>query len=274
MALSNLYLTDFDRLVEVADKDLPDSRKIAEGRIGEASAFSVMVTRAKVMKELGCVMADDGLPINHVTGFAKQPGDPTKVKEPKDILSRHIEIGLLFWGSPHFNSSACSDEHHGSMKSGATYKTEAFESIAWMAPRAFVIMPFPDKYRVEFYQPQYDKDAEHRVLIVARAYVRNYRPMTSSNGYRYPIANTNAEQVMVAMLVPPRFLHCISYVEGKVDFGKTCLRVLGSLTSAECGVALGCYDLSCEMEIVLAYWTQRIASSDYVCDANCDETDA
>lgn len=257
MALGNLYLTDFDRLVEVADEDLPKMRKVAEGRIGEESAFSVMVTRAKRMQELGCVMADDGLPINHVTGFPKRPSDPADVKEPKDILPTNTEIGLLCWGSPHFNASACSGAHHGSMKSGASYKTEAFESMAWMAPRGFVIMTFPDKYRVEFYQPQYDTNAEHRILMVARAHVRSYLPMTSSNGYRYPITDTDAERVMVAMLVPPRFLHCVSYIRGtvgggKVDFGMTCLRVLRSLTPSERGVALGCYDLSCEMEIALA----------------------
>ena len=45
---------------------------------------------------------------------------------------------------------------------------EAFESMAWLAPDAFIIMPFPAKYCVENYQTAHDCTAKKRVLVISR----------------------------------------------------------------------------------------------------------
>ena len=114
-------------------------------------------------------------------------------------------------------------------------------------------MPFPDKYKVEFYQPQTRQEAAHRILLVCKAYVRDYVPMASSNALRYSVEGVDRDQVMVACLIPHRFWWCLTWVEGRLDIGSTLLNVLSAFTDDEKGVSLGCYDLSCEIKIVNAF---------------------
>jgi hypothetical protein len=189
------------------------------------------------------------MPFTNVSGFAKEARD-TEIKNPIDVVPAGCSIGLLLWGSPHRNPSDCSDKRHGSLKQSETHKTESFESMAWLAPNAFVCMAFPDRYPVEFYGPS--QSGAHRRLLVDKAYLRDYVPMASSNALRYTIKDVDKDHVMVACLVPPRFWWCLTFVDNHLDLGRTLLNVLSALSPTEQGVSLGCYDLSCEMEIAIA----------------------
>jgi hypothetical protein len=249
-ALSNLHLTDFDGLREGA-VDAGDPECTGQLCDGNVNAFCVLKERATLMASLGAKIDElTGLPFNNVSGFAKSASE--SILNPIDVIPPGCNVGLLLWGSPHPNPSSCDRESHGCFTTGATYKTNAFESMAWLAPSGFICMPFPQKYVVEFFQPQQPAAAQ-RILVVSKAYVREYVPMTSSNTVRYPISGATKDSVMVACLVPPRFLESLAWMpDGQLDLGLTLLNVLAALTPFEKGVALGCYDLSCEMEIVAA----------------------
>lgn len=253
LPLSKLFVTDFDRLTHIMANDMDPEYTTPVGKLGSMSAFEVLMGNASVLGELGCQLAEDGGPFNAVSGFAKQEADSADVQVPEDIIPAGTKVGMLLWGSPHPNPSACTGQYHGSHDTGADYKTQAFESMAWLAPEAFIAMPFPEKYRVEFYQPLHHKSAVARTLVVTRIHVQQYVPMCSSNGYRYSIYGVDKDSIMVAMLVPPRYLSCLSFKEGALDLGMTILNVLLVMPADERGVALGCYDLSCEMEIYLAW---------------------
>jgi hypothetical protein len=134
----------------------------------------------------------------------------------------------------------------------STYKTQAFESMAWLCPDGVVAMSFPAKYAVEMYQPCQDAAATHRLLICGKMKSRDYTPMASSNGLRYTIPQVTQTDTMVALLVPPAQLNCVVIEDGLIDFGKTMLRVLGSMGETQYGCSLGCYDCSLEMELVHA----------------------
>jgi hypothetical protein len=81
---------------------------------------------------------------------------------------------------------------------------------------------------------------------------RDYTPMASSNGLRYTIPQVKQADTMVALLVPSAQLHCVAMEDGRIDFGTTMLRVLGSMGETQYGCSLGCYDCSLEMELVHA----------------------
>ena len=113
-------------------------------------------------------------------------------------------------------------------------------------------MAFPSKYNVEFYQPCHDPAAKSRVLVCARMYSRNYIPLASSSGLRFAVPNTKSEDVMLALLMPPSRMRCLSWKDERIDFGETMLNVLRVMDEAEYGCAIGVYDCSLEMELVSA----------------------
>ena len=71
-------------------------------------------------------------------------------------------------------------------------------------------------------------------------------------GLRYTISQVKQADTMVALPVPSAQLHCVAMEDGRIDFGTTMLRVLGSMGETQYGCSLGCYDCSLEMELVHA----------------------
>ena len=129
---SKLYLTDFDRLEFVATEDMLVKYKCDESKIGEETALDIMLSNLDGLKAFGCEVADDGMLINHVSGFSKEATDPSPPNNPDDIIPPGCTVGLLTWGSPRGNPSACTNAYHGSENNGASYKTDAFESMSWL----------------------------------------------------------------------------------------------------------------------------------------------
>ena len=57
---------------------------------------------------------------------------------------------------------------------------------------------------------------------------------------------------MVAMLVPERYRHCLTYVSHKLDLGATCAKVLMCMSENEFAVELGGQTFSLSKEIAIA----------------------
>ena len=253
MALTKLILTDFDRL-----RDTPVDRTEMWGSLAplsEDTAYERMVRNVALLR--ACFSADGHLPLNMVSGFPISEEDRRglpELKSPADIAGGLQNVALLVWGSPHPNPSSSLGSIHGSASVSADYKTQAFEPMAWLSSGTS-IMVFPCKYDVELYQPQhnkFDRKPQNRFLLCGRMYSREYVPMASGNGLRFAVPDVDNDHLMIAMLVPPRHLKHIAYRDGAVDFGATCLSILGEMDGAERAVSLGVYDASLEREIYLA----------------------
>ena len=249
MALSKLVLSDFSVLCQPASvpEGSWDGRQPLDVKM---TAFEHMLGNLESLMRLGALTTHEGLPYEKVSGFEKTEGDDPEVLNPSDIFP-HKTLRLLFWGAPHPNPSKCNGSHHGSMATAAKYKTEAFESMAWLCPTGLVAMTFPAKYKVEFYHPRNDTTATARILICTNMSARSYVPMASSNGLRYRIPQADVEDTMVSMLVPPAMWHCVTFDEaGCLIFGQTLRKALATLDDDEFGCALGVYDCSLEAELL------------------------
>jgi len=243
--MNNLFLTDIAVLVMKSDEELVASQ-------GAESAHAVMLQNCRFLKSYGAQVDDNDIPYRNVSGFPKKTGDPEALQTPTEFVGANSSVALLLWGSPHKHPSDDGPMVHGpsSHVGNGTWKTQAFESMAWLAPDGFVAMTFSSKYMVELYQPQHDDDAHNRVLLSTRLLFRQYVPMQSSPLRRVPITDTT--NVMGAFLVPYRFMTCLDWRGDALDFGSTMLRVLTALRGTEKAVALGVYDCSLEKEIGLA----------------------
>ena len=248
MALSKLALTDFGVLC-------PPSGVI-EATCGTQpplhtaeTAYERMRKNLAALTHLGA-QTDGGLPFNQVSGFPREDADGPDLRNPAEIFPQK-KLRLLIWGSPHPNPSCNNCTIHGSKAVSAQYKTQAFESMAWLCPTGVVAMAFSAKYQVEFYQPCSDPTAANRALVCCRMHPRGYVPMASSDGLRYTVPDSSIDDVMIALLVPPSFLTCLAFEKERLDFGLTIRNVLKMLGEDEYGCALGVYDCSLEMELTL-----------------------
>lgn len=118
-------------------------------------------------------------------------------------------------------------------------------------------MCFPDKYDVDFRHPRSFvgilEPPPNRQLIVAPAFCREYIPMSAGDDVRYAIPSAGIGRTMVAMLLPSEDRIRVVYRDdGAVDIGMTLLNFVHNLTDDEYAVALGCYDCSMELELLLA----------------------
>ena len=190
-----------------------------------------------------------GLPFDKVSGFQRKPTDAPDIRNPSDLYPGK-ELKLLLWGSPHGNPSSNDGSHHGPRTPSEVFKTQAFEAMAWLCPRGTVIMTFPSKYIVEFYQPCSAAAAAKRILVCGPMYSREYVPMSSSNGLRYTVPNATREDIMISLLVPPSLMQCVVIANGRIDFASTVQGVLDTLDDREFGCAFGVNDCSLEAELV------------------------
>ena len=71
----------------------------------------------------------------------------------------------------------------------------------------------------------------------------------SSSGLRFTVPGTSIDDIMIALLVPHRFMTCLAYQDERLDFGVTIRHVLDMLGDDEYGCALGVYDCGLEMEL-------------------------
>lgn len=246
MALAKLALTDFGVL-------RPPTAALSASWGGQApldaneSAYVRMTKNVETLKRHGAMVDSNGLPWEKVSGFARADGED--VLNPMDLFDGK-QLRMLMWGSPHPNPSSNDGAWHGSSAVSSGYKTNAFESMAWLCPQGVVVMTFPSKYKVEFYQPCADPTSANRILICGRMLSRAYIPMASSDSLRYTIAGAAQDDTMLAMLVPQPLLGCLTMEDGKIDFGATMRKILQAFAEDEFACALGVYDCSLEMELI------------------------
>ena len=132
--------------------------------------------------------------------------------------------------------------------------------MCWYAPKAAVFMAFSEDYKVEFYSPYYGMRSENgfadRILIVCEMYSRGYFPMVSGMDGRNARPHS---RTMVAASVPKEFLHCVTYVSGKLDVGTTMLNILLSFGQTDRAIELGggVFDLSYEVVRALPPFCRR-----------------
>eukprot|EP00959_Pyramimonas_sp_CCMP1952_P265357 5548667-Pyramimonas_sp.AAC.1 len=89
-------------------------------------------------------------PFFGISGFSTQ----TKFK-PFDTFAKEMDMNLelVFWGSPHWGTERDDTTRH--FKDSATFKTNAWQSMSWLAGSACIMMTFPSYYKVEFWGPTY-----------------------------------------------------------------------------------------------------------------------
>ena len=175
-----------------------------------------------------------------------------------------FEIGLAYWGSPHWSDNA--DHDTLGMPTSDVFKTNAWESMRWISRNSLNCITFGEKYKVEFWPPQWKEKGEKeslpkgRQLIVDEGYFRAYEPM-ASGGALEPLQHAG-QPTYVAMLVPQRFRECLCYTgDQTIDFGRTCLAVLNKLAPMERAVELGGQTYSLSFEIHLAKLEQEQSAS-------------
>ena len=169
----------------------------------------------------------------------------------------NYKLGLVFWGSPHWGSQT--DETTQGFKDSDQFKTNAWESMSWLAGSACIMMTFHECYKVEFWSPRYNTDCkkgvpdtrETRQLVVAPAYFRKYTPIGSGRNYSELHGNL---EVMISILVPARFKDLITSHDGvKIDVGTTMLKIYRQLgLQDEYAIELGGQTFALSMELHLA----------------------
>ena len=254
--LRNFFLSDFKKLPPTKPDLNRGESWNGQEPLSKKSAYEQMCRNAELLASLGAQFDEKNQPFDGVSGFEIQPEDQDSLpglRPPASLGENPQKLKLLVWGSPH--PATLSDKKVRGMRSaGAKCKTEAFESMAWQAPTGTIVMTFPMKFDVEFLQPKHnaffpDRPAD-RLLLCGKMYSRLYVPMALNDGMRFHVPDTDRSSIMVAMLLAPEHVRCLSYrPDGSIDFGYTCFSILSSMKEREFGVALGVYDLSLEMEI-------------------------
>ena len=189
-------------------------------------------------------------PVYGVSGFETSPEDERKgFRQFPKLLHSGLEFGLVYWGSPHFADYDTDKCHGGSFKEDPSqFKTNCFESIAWLAPRAFVMITFDAKYKLEFWHPLYKK-SDGRDLIVTKAYTRGYRPTASGRHF----ARLGGHTTMVAMLVPYNMRGLVTYKDDVgCDIGITLFNIIKHLGCNQRAIELGGQDFGLSREIMIA----------------------
>eukprot|EP00959_Pyramimonas_sp_CCMP1952_P152108 3182378-Pyramimonas_sp.AAC.2 len=197
-------------------------------------------------------------PFFNVSGFHSNKGGNKFLPFDEFAKAWQYKLGLVFWGSPHWGETK-NDEMTQRWRDSAQFKTNAWESMSWLAGSACIMMTFHECYKVEFWSPNYHQGyskggpdtREKRQLVVAPAYFRNYTPIGSGNEYSEMHSKL---QVMIALLVPARFKDLITYYDGiHVDVGMTMLRIYRQLHSRdEYALELGGQTFALSMELHLA----------------------
>ena len=192
-------------------------------------------------------------PYFRISGFPTSDSEP--FKEFTTLLNGPpVRFSLVYWGSPHWADSDAEQNHGCSHRTtNDEFKTNAFESMAWLAPDAAVMMTFSSAYKLEFYHPLWKKPQilfGSRQLIVAEAHSRKYHPVASGAMLQPVRPNTS---LMVAMLIPARLRTRVVYVDSitvsKVDIGATLSNIVEALLPQEKAIELGgqTFSLSCEI---------------------------
>ena len=221
--LSKLYLTDYDepRRPEPDDHlQVPPNTRLASTAAAENVA---------TLKALGAKG-----PFYKISGFETKDEAPGDIKDFRKLLEEPNIMSLVIWGSPHYSWQG--NERQSVFKDSAHFKTCSFESIAWLAPTALTAMTFGSDYEVEFYHPYCNKSHYPRQLIVAELHTRCYAPIASG---AWELRACEGHTTMVAMLVPERYRHCLTYESHKLDLGATCAKVLMCMSENECAIELG-----------------------------------
>ena len=231
---SRLILTDLEQ------QGVPDPNNDAAVLLHQQTSHNV-----KVLTDCGV-----SGPRDKISGFASQ------TYTSFDKIG--VPIGMAFWGSPHW-ASKDQDSVTSHMESSQEFKTNAFESMGWLAGSAMILMCFNENYKVEFWHPLFNKKhgtepdtRDPRQLTVLEGYFRQYQPIVSGSEHHL-IGGGKHPRVLVAMLVPERFRDLLTYKGPKLDVGKTMYRILQTLQQGqEYAIELGGQSFELAYEIHLA----------------------
>ena len=258
MSLNKLWITDLEVITDPRELEEEDRENIRMGEERwpypplheEETAFQRMQKNIQVLRADGARTNGD-VPIGGVSGFdvSAEPDQPDIIN-PAMLLPTGT-LRLLWWGSPHPNPSSGGTLRHGTRITGVDCKNNAFEAMQWLCPQGTVAMTFPDRYPVELLQPRALNEDSEKTLFCGRMYSRNYIPMASGSGRRYTIGGADRSNTMLAMQVAPMHINCVSWVGSRLDFSTTMKRIMATFGETDFAVALGVYDCSLEIELLL-----------------------
>ena len=258
MSLSKLWITDLEVIVDPRELEEEDREIIRRSEERwhypplheEETAFQRMQDNVRLLRADGARTNGDA-PIEGVSGFDvnEEPDHPDIINSA--MLSPTGTLRLLWWGSPHPNPSSGGRLRHGTRITGVVCKNHAFEAMQWLCPHGTVAMTFPDRYPVELLQPRSLCEDSEKTLYCGRMYTRSYVPMTSGSGRRYTIGGADRSNTMLAMQVAPMHLDCVSRVGNRLDFSTTMKKIMATFEETDFAVALGVYDCSLEVELLL-----------------------
>ena len=245
-------------LTDLEQQPLPSSAARAFG-VGDLEEQLRLKLHSRTLENTK-VLCDNGAagPFYNISGFTSDQQFLPYYK----LLESNVDdctLGLVLWGSPHWAS--VSENATKAFKSSSAFKTNAFESMSWNSKSAMVVMTFCNSYQVEFWNPKFQQNRrepdtrEPRILMVGPAYFRSYVPLSSGDVFA-PIGGISntvaAENCSVALLVPRRFLHLVTYRGSEIDVGMTMYKTLQHLAPKEYAMELGGHSFQLGYEIHLA----------------------
>lgn len=225
-----LILTDIEEQPAAHDSDSEETQRLYRDKR--------RIT--KVLCDLGALG-----PFFQISGF--------QGRKFKTIDQLGHPLALAFWGSPHWG--VVNDGASTSFRDSAQFKTNAFESLSWMCPQAFIAMTFSEKYGAEFWSPKYNQTRQEdcrcsRELRIVEGFFREYAPIGSGTSFRRLSETT---KTMVAMLIPYRFRDAVTYRGEQCDLGVTMYRVLQRISQGpEYAVEVGGQTFELGYELYLA----------------------
>ena len=213
-------------------------------------AYDRMLRNLALLRENGA-RTQNGFPFEKVSGYPKE-GDlgGGEVINPAELVPEG-RLRLLWWGAPHPQPSSGRNYRHGGGAKGPTAKENAFEAMTYLCPEGTVAMTFPDKYSISLWQPRTWDENSEKTLICCRMRTRGYVPMTSSRGRRFTIPEANEGNTMIALQEAPIHLEFLTWTGQYLDFSATMRKILESFEEQDYAVALGVYDCSLEIELLL-----------------------
>ena len=114
---------------------------------------------------------------------------------------------------------------------------------------------FPFKYKVEFTNPRANLLIEGRALLVDKALVYGYKPLSGTPEGICPINLNEGGHIMVAIAVPGKYIRHIHHKPNEdnnksgIDLTRTYLSLFWALEQNEKAVVLGGYNFDLEGEV-------------------------
>ena len=229
--LENLWVTDLEVIgCKVDNGDSPE-------------AYKTMRNNIDILKSLGA-RTNGNLPFERVSGFPRRSDEYT-LQNPHELVPCHRDdIQVLFWGSPHCCPSRWTPDSksHGNGDK-LSFKTNAFEAMAYLCPRGLVIMITTVNYRVAYYRRTF------RTLHVGPVKFISHKSMKSGS-----IEQVHPEGGEIASVIIPNdktwLLSNNLDPDGVLDFGGLVANYMALCPGPV--IELGCNTASLSMEVAMS----------------------